>query len=97
VLHGVSLRVESGEAVALLGRNGAGKTTLIRTIVGFTPPARRRRGSGSRRASRSRARRRHEPTKEGRSQGASAHDVRVGDLDDEPWLQPLHPAFGDAF
>jgi branched-chain amino acid transport system ATP-binding protein len=38
VLHGVSLRVESGEAVALLGRNGAGKTTLIRTIVGFTPP-----------------------------------------------------------
>ena len=38
VLHGVSLRVEAGEAVAILGRNGAGKTTLIRTIVGFTPP-----------------------------------------------------------
>ena len=38
VLHGVSLRVEPGEAVALLGRNGAGKTTMIRTIVGFTPP-----------------------------------------------------------
>ena len=38
VLHGVSLRVGRGEAVALLGRNGAGKTTLIRSIMGFSPP-----------------------------------------------------------
>jgi branched-chain amino acid transport system ATP-binding protein len=38
VLHGVSLTVAAGEAVAILGRNGVGKTTLIRTIVGFTPP-----------------------------------------------------------
>jgi len=38
VLHGVSLRVGRGEAVAILGRNGAGKTTLIRSVVGFTPP-----------------------------------------------------------
>lgn len=38
VLHGVSLAVRAGEAVAILGRNGVGKTTLIRSIVGFTPP-----------------------------------------------------------
>jgi len=38
VLQGVSLRVEAGEVLAILGRNGMGKTTLIRTIVGFTPP-----------------------------------------------------------
>ncbi len=42
VLHGVSLEVRPGEAVALLGRNGVGKTTLIRSIVGFTPPRRGR-------------------------------------------------------
>ena len=42
VLHGVSLAVAPGEAVALLGRNGAGKTTVIRSIVGFTPPRRGR-------------------------------------------------------
>jgi branched-chain amino acid transport system ATP-binding protein len=38
VLHGVSLRVDRGEGVALLGRNGVGKTTLIRSLIGFTPP-----------------------------------------------------------
>src|SRR4026207_1014838 len=37
VLQGVSLRVDPGEVLAILGRNGMGKTTLIRTIVGFTP------------------------------------------------------------
>ncbi|HSE91889.1 MAG TPA: ABC transporter ATP-binding protein, partial [Methylomirabilota bacterium] len=38
VLHGLSLRVEEGEVVALLGRNGAGKTTTMRAITGLTPP-----------------------------------------------------------
>jgi branched-chain amino acid transport system ATP-binding protein len=38
VLHGVSLALAAGEAVAILGRNGVGKTTLIRSIVGFSPP-----------------------------------------------------------
>jgi len=38
VLQGVSLRVERGETVALMGRNGAGKTTIMRSIMGLTPP-----------------------------------------------------------
>jgi branched-chain amino acid transport system ATP-binding protein len=37
VLFGLSLKVRSGEMVALMGRNGMGKTTTIRSIMGMTP------------------------------------------------------------
>jgi branched-chain amino acid transport system ATP-binding protein len=40
ILHGVSLEVEKGTTVALLGRNGMGKTTAVRSIMGLTPPRR---------------------------------------------------------
>lgn len=38
ILFGISLEVNEGEVVCLLGRNGAGKTTTLRSIIGLTPP-----------------------------------------------------------
>ena len=38
ILFDLSLKVDKGEIVALLGRNGAGKTTTLRSIMGLTPP-----------------------------------------------------------
>ena len=38
ILFDLSLTVEAGEVVCLLGRNGAGKTTTVRSIAGLTPP-----------------------------------------------------------
>jgi branched-chain amino acid transport system ATP-binding protein len=37
VLFGVSLTVEAGQCVSLIGRNGVGKTTTMRSIIGLTP------------------------------------------------------------
>ncbi len=38
ILQGVSLTVDAGQAVALLGRNGAGKTTTLKSIMGVLKP-----------------------------------------------------------
>lgn len=38
ILRGVSMEIEEGEIVTLLGRNGAGKTTTVRSIAGTEPP-----------------------------------------------------------
>jgi branched-chain amino acid transport system ATP-binding protein len=38
VLQGVSVSLEAGKLMALLGRNGAGKTTCISSIIGLVPP-----------------------------------------------------------
>ena len=38
ILQGISLRVDAGEVVTLIGRNGAGKTTTLRSIMGLVPP-----------------------------------------------------------
>jgi branched-chain amino acid transport system ATP-binding protein len=42
ILQGVSLQLEEGEVVTLIGRNGAGKTTTLRSIMGIARPTRGR-------------------------------------------------------
>ncbi len=38
VLRGVSLTVNAGTVLAVLGKNGMGKTTMLKTVMGFLPP-----------------------------------------------------------
>jgi branched-chain amino acid transport system ATP-binding protein len=39
ILHGVTLHVQPGEVVGLLGRNGVGKSTTLKTIMGLVQPS----------------------------------------------------------
>ena len=38
ILRGLSMDIQKGDVVTLLGRNGAGKTTTVKTIMGIVPP-----------------------------------------------------------
>jgi ABC-type branched-subunit amino acid transport system ATPase component len=40
ILHGVSIRVDRGEMVAIIGPNGAGKSTFVKTVIGLLKPTR---------------------------------------------------------
>lgn len=39
VLRGVSMNVDAGEIVSLIGRNGVGRSTLCKAVMGLVPPA----------------------------------------------------------
>ena len=55
-LKGVSVTVEEGECVTLIGSNGAGKSTTLRSISGLNPPRQARFASTARRSAASRRR-----------------------------------------
>lgn len=39
ILHGVDLRIDSGECFGIVGRNGSGKSTLLRLLAGIVEPS----------------------------------------------------------
>ncbi len=39
VVHGLSLKIGSGQVYALIGKNGMGKSTLLKLILGLLPPS----------------------------------------------------------
>ena len=68
-VHGLSLSLDAGEIVSLLGRNGAGKSTTIHTITGIVRPR-----SGEVRLARSMVLRRPAPATLSAASRASALD-----------------------
>jgi urea ABC transporter ATP-binding protein UrtE len=72
VLHGVTLTVEQGEMVAVLGRNGAGKTTLLKAIMGAVRSTAGRVVLGDRDLTRTRP---HERAREGIAYVPQGRDV----------------------
>ena len=71
-LRGISLTVEEGEVVTLIGSNGAGKTTTLRSIHGILPP---REGRSSSPARRSRASPAHDMSLKGISQSPEGRKI----------------------
>ncbi len=68
ILHGVTMLVEAGTSVGLLGRNGMGKTTLIRSLMGYVKPTEGRIQWNDREVTGARA----------RTDGAPRHRLRAG-------------------
>ena len=89
-LKGISLAVEEGQIVTLVGANGAGKSTTLRAISGLLHPRARR--DPLRRAKRSPGSGAHDDRRDGRGAGAGgpAH-LRPPDGRGEPGDGRVHP------
>jgi branched-chain amino acid transport system ATP-binding protein/urea transport system ATP-binding protein len=72
VLHGVTLEVDDGDMIAVLGRNGVGKTTLLKTIIGQVPVKEGRILLGDRDLSRARP---HQRAREGVAYVPQGRDI----------------------